>query len=196
MSAILQKRSTLSLDAVVFSSAGLMVLLLGSWVPDDRMMLAGIPLNTAFLTVCLLLTTAGTITSRTLRNVALVQIPLLCAGVTLFWSPDPAYGLDKFVALIVSGNVSFLLFNTVIERHGANVLLKQLLFYLCILLVLTLFYKLAFGFFDRQVRYFMNGPIIFARLMSIAAIIAFFVLTGRLKTFLVTVFVLSILFTT
>ena len=184
-----------SLDAFSFTAAGMAVLLIGSWVPDARLMLVGLPVNTVLLAVLLVMATSGAIKRQTLINVSVAQIPFILLGMTLFWSPDPAYGLDKFTTLVVSGNISFLLFNTVIERHGSDELIRILLGIAFFLLVSALIYKLIFGFFDRRVHYFMNGAIIFGRLMSIAALLAFFRYRGMKKALIVTLFVLAVLWT-
>ena len=184
-----------SFDAIIYSSMGLGILLLGSWVPDDRVNVYGLPIDLIVMISATLVATTGTIRWVTLRSVALIQVPILLLGVSIFWSSDPELGADKFTTLVVSGNIAFILFNTVIEKHGADELAKLLAIYLAILLLIAIPYKAAFGFFNRQVNFFINGPIIFARLMSIAALLSLFFLDGKKRVVSVILFCLAIVWT-
>lgn len=184
-----------SLDALVFSGAGLAALLIGSWVPDPRLDVSGVPIGTVLLASLAFLATAGSIKIGTVKNAALIQIPIILLGATIFWSPEPGYGLDKFTTLVVSGNIAFVLLNTVVERYGPDELARILLGYLTVLLTATIVYKLAFGFFDRRVSFLMNGSIVFGRLMSIAAVLAMFVFRGWGKVFFIGLFVLAVVWT-
>ncbi len=174
---------------------GLLVLLIGSWVPDDRLNLSGIPIDLSIMFAAALLATTGTIRLGTLRSIALLQAPIWLLGITLFWSTDPTIGLDKLTTLLISGNIGFILLNTVVERHGADELAKLLMIYLGMLLLAAIPYKLAFGFFDRRVNFFINGPIVFARLMCIAALLSLFYLEGKKRVLAVILFSLAIVWT-
>jgi hypothetical protein len=116
-------------------------------------------------------------------------------GVSIFWSPVPEVGLDKLTTLVISGNLAFVLLNTVIERHGTSELARILLVYLAVLLVAALGYKIIFGFFSRSVRFFLNGPIVFARFMTIAVILALFHFRGKTRVLIVFIFSLAVLWT-
>jgi hypothetical protein len=120
---------------------------------------------------------------------------VLLLGVTLFWSSDPVIGLDKLTSLIVSGNISFILFNTVIERHGSEQLARLIVVYLFILLACAIPYKIAFGFFDRSITFFINGAIVFARLMCIATLLSLFILRGKKRIFAVIILSISVIWT-
>jgi hypothetical protein len=182
-------------DALVYSAMGLLTLLVGSWVPDDRLNFSGVPFDLLILIFAAIIATTGSIRLVTLQSVALVQVPLLLLGSSLFWSTDPDAGLDKLTTLMVSGNLAFILLNTVIERHGLPQLARLILTYLGLLLLVAIPYKIAFGFFDRSVNFFINGPIIFARLMCIAALLAVYFMHGRARKYAVTLFCLAILWT-
>ena len=184
-----------SLDALVFAGGGLAMLLIGSWTPDDRLNMLGVPIDLILLSVLALLATSGTIRRETLKNIALLQIPFLALGASIYWSPVPEVGLDKFTTLVVSGNLAFVLLNTVIERHGTSELVRILLVFLGVLLACALAYKAAFGFFERYVRFFLNGPIVFARFMTIAVILSLFHFQGKKRVVIVTLFSLAVLWT-
>jgi hypothetical protein len=191
----LRKSQLPPLDALVYSSMGLLVLLIGSWVPDDRLNVAGLPLDLIILIAGALIATTATIRRGTLHSVAIIQIPLVLLAITLLWSTDPDIGLDKLTTLIVSGSLGFVLLNTVIERHGVNQLALLLAVYLGLLLMVAIPYKLANGFFDRSVNFFINGPIIFGRLMCIAAVLALFFLRGKRRVVATTIFFLAVVWT-
>jgi O-antigen ligase len=184
-----------SLDALVFAAGGLAVLLIGSWVPDDRLSFSGVPTNTILLSLLAILATGGTIRRETIKNVALLQIPFILIFISILWSPVPEVGLDKFTNLVISGNLAFIMLNTVIERHGTQELVRILLVFLSVLLVCALAYKAVFGFFERYIRFFLNGPIVFARFMTIAVILSLFHFRGKKRILIVTLFSLAVLWT-
>lgn len=62
-------------------------------------------------------------------------------------------------------------------------------------LALTVVYKMNFGFIDREVRFFLNGPIVFGWLMGIAAIICVKLFTARQQIgmlFVATIFFVAV----
>jgi len=184
-----------SLEAFVFSAAGLAILLIGSWVPDDRLNVVGVPMDIAALCIAVLVSTMGRLQQDAWVKLLLLQAPIMLLLVTLLWSPTPGIGLEKVTTALVSASVAFMCFNTVVEKYGERELAKLLLFYLAVLLAGALIYKILFGFFNRQVVFLMNGAIVFARLMCIAALLALFGLSGRLRKFAVLIFCLAVLWT-
>ena len=184
-----------SLDAVLYSSMGLLILLIGSWIPDDRLNVSGLPLDLIIMLAAAVLATTGSIRYVTLKSIAILQIPLLFLGITIFWSTDPDIGIDRLTTLLVSGNIGYILLNTVVEKHGADQFAKLIIFYLGILLLIAIPYKIANGFFERSVSFFINGPIVFARLMSIAALLSLFYLRGRTRKIAIFIFFLAIVWT-
>jgi hypothetical protein len=63
------------------------------------------------------------------------------------------------------------------------------------LLAGAVIYKLRYGFFDRQVLFLMNGPIVFARLMGIACLCSLAVLRGPVRLVLVVLFFAAVVWT-
>ena len=184
-----------SLDALVYSAAGLAILLIGSWAPDERLNLAGLPVNVLVLTAVVLFATTGKVPARVWPAFLLLQVPLLLLAVSLMWSPDPTAGLNKLTTLLISTTAAFVCFSTVIEKHGERELLRLLLFFFSVLLASAIAYKLVFGFFIRSVPFFINGAIVFGRLMCIAALLALFCLEGTLRKVAVLAFALAVLWT-
>lgn len=188
-------RGSANLDSVMFVGAGLVTLLIGSWTPDPRLDFSGIPVGLILLIAMSLLIVARPIGSRILSNSLIVQFPLLLSGITLIWSDDVAMGTDKLATLLISGNIAFILFAVTIERIGLVAFSRILVFFLTTLLIVAVVYKLRLGFFKRDVLYFLNGPIVFARLMSIAAVLSMFVFKKWLRILTVCGFFLAIVWT-
>ena len=189
-------RSTLPpFDSLVYSSMGFIILLIGSWVPDDRLNVAGFPIDIMIMIAAALVATTGCIRLATLRSIATLQLPFLVLALTALWSAEADLCLEKITTLFFSGNIAFILFNTVIEKYDANALAKLLTAYFLILLLLAIPYKLAFGFFDRQVTFMINGAIVFGRLMCIATLLSAFCLSGKKRIFAVILFGLAAVWT-
>lgn len=184
-----------SLEAFIFSGAGLVLLFIGSWFPTVRLNIAGVQVDTIFLIAASLLATLSTVKTEVLKYLCLLQIPLLLLALSIFWSPLPLKGIDNLTSLVVTAFLAFLLFNNVIERYGQVELGKTLLIYLTVNLFAALIYKSIFGFWDRQELFFLNGPIIFARFMMIALVLSLFTLKGRVRRIASLVFFLAILWT-
>ena len=170
-------------------------LLIGNPFFDERLVLAGIPLNPVVFG-CL---SAG-LAFLLLRKddwaiYALGILPTSALLVTAFWSRDIDYGLLKYSGLVISSGLTFLYFVAGIRMVGTEACFRILTWILLTLLLIAFAYKLQFGFFDRQVRFFLNGPIVFGRLMSLGAIAALIGFTGLARIVLATTFVLAVLWT-
>lgn len=76
------------------------------------------------------------------------------------------YFISKFDGFILAGTILYL-----INRFGLNnykeQYIKSLLWVGVLILIATLIYKFNLGFYDRQVRYFLNGPIVFGWMMGL-----------------------------
>ena len=95
------------------------------------------------------------------------------------------YALMKFDGAVLTTIVTTTLFGTLLRVYGTEIVLKKLLFTILIIFILTLLYKLRFGFWDRGVRFFINGPIVFGWMMSAGAIISliYFQKTTQIRYF-------------
>ncbi|PRX26968.1 O-Antigen ligase [Meinhardsimonia xiamenensis] len=81
---------------------------------------------------------------------------------------------------------------------GVQAFVKFFIFTCVIVLVFTIIYKLHFGFWDRSVRFFINGPIIFGWMMSIAALMCLYMNKNSgsfVYVFLFIIFLSSVLWT-
>lgn len=173
----------------------LAAMLLGNAFYDDRLILAGVPLNPfifVFLAVVLL-----AIPSRSEDEtlVAVFFLPFAAMLVTLLWSLDPEYGLTKGVNLLISTAIAALFLMRAIRLMGVERVLRILVAMLLVLLALALVFKIRNGFFDRQVPFFLNGPIVFGRLMAMGALAAFYCLTSVRRVVGITLFSLAVVWT-
>lgn len=182
-------------DAMLFTGAGLALLFIGSWVPNDRLNVSGVPLDTVVVAATVLLATLSSIRPHVLRMLAILQIPLLLLGITIVWSPLPDVGFDNLTSLIFTSFIVFLLFNTVIEKYGDRELARVLVIFLALYLLAAVVYKLQFGFFNRQVLFFLNGPIVFARFMSVGLILSIYVFRGYFRIIAAVIFFAAIAWT-
>jgi O-antigen ligase len=133
--------------------------------------------------------------SNTIIIATLLIVSFFSALITLLWSQDFNHGVDTLGNLFLFSIFSILIFIFLIQNRGLEKLLESLLFWLSILLILTVVYKLNFGFFDRDVRFFMNGPIVFGRIMGIGFIISLFFKNDRIRRLLSVSFFIAILWT-
>jgi hypothetical protein len=74
-----------------------------------------------------------------------------------------------FIITIIAASLCMAL----IERYGEAAFQQRFIEVASVVLVLTILYKLQFGFFDRQTRFFLNGPIVFSWLMCYSAVMVF-----------------------
>tara|TARA_Y100001933_G_scaffold226968_1_gene241378 strand:- start:2475 stop:3377 length:903 start_codon:yes stop_codon:yes gene_type:complete len=81
------------------------------------------------------------------------------------------YAVQKIDGAVFVTLLSATLAGTIIRTYGKEGFLKYFLSAILFVLICTLIYKIMFGFWDRGVRYFINGPIVFGWMMSSGAII-------------------------
>lgn len=171
------------------------MLLIGSAAPDERLTVASIPLNPLLMSLFLLWASSQFIGIGRLRYAFLWQLPLLPLGITLLWSPDIGYGAYKFFNLLLSVNLALLFWIGAIRDHGEQALARALVLSLSAMLAGVVWYKLQFGFFDRSVKFFLQGPITFARLMGLAMILCAFHTRGLIRLVSVLLFFAAIVWT-
>lgn len=182
------------LPACLLAGLALSGLLLGNVFGDERLMLGALPMSPFiyFYMLCMLFAFGGTASVPFVMTWMLFLLPV---GLSVFWSLDIEYGMTKAVNLVVTTSLSLCLILSAIERSSWLIVQRVLLAMLTGLLVLAVLYKLRAGFFDRDVPFFINGPIVFGRLMSIAAILSAFVLRGFARVVAVAVFGLAVIWT-
>lgn len=87
-------------------------------------------------------------------------------------SQAPEYLYEKLEGGIFSTTVIVLLASWLVSRMSAILLIQRLLEFGVIVLICTVVYKIGAGFWDRSVRFFINGPIVFGWIMGSFSIVA------------------------
>ena len=131
---------------------------------------------TTFFFTFLIISILG-IESRSLKLLFFI-IPI---SFSLLWSENVDYGLYKIGNLFLSSYIALIFFSAAIKLTSISFLSKVILKLLLFLLIITIFYKINYGFFDREVLFFLNGPIVFGRLMGIGAILTLVSTSSKLK---------------
>ncbi|MDQ0024195.1 hypothetical protein J2X90_001990 [Variovorax paradoxus] len=114
-----------------------------------------------------------------IRRSALVPIGLflyigLAIGVlALNRSDHLIFAVEKIDGAIVCSAAVALLLSRGYLRFGESELQVAFVAWAFCLLILTVLYKLQFGFFERGVRFFLNGPIVYGWIMGVCSVISF-----------------------
>ncbi|WP_139828333.1 O-antigen ligase [Maritimibacter sp. HL-12] len=111
-----------------------------------------------------------------------------------FRTTETSIALAKIDGFLIGGIFVLVLSNHALRAYGKDFLITFISVGI-IFLVATIIYKFNYGFWDRLVRYFVNGPIVFGWMMSIMALASLFVFfEGRGRRFLAAyvVFALSV----
>lgn len=164
---------------LVFVMIGMGILLMGQFYPDDRMFVLGVPLNPVLYSLAAILAHFARFeyTSRTIGLLVL----LVVAVPSIAWSYDPGYGTYKLANLIASTYLAVVFFGEAIYLGGLLRFTRLVVTVLSAIAIIAILYKLRFGFFSRQVTFFLFGPIVFGRLMSIGMIFAWFSFRGKTR---------------
>ncbi|MDP9881376.1 O-antigen ligase [Variovorax boronicumulans] len=104
---------------------------------------------------------------------AFLFIGLTIGCVALGRSEHLGFSLEKIDGAIVCSAVIALLLDRAYSRFGERAFHEAFIAWAFCLLLLTLGYKAQFGLFDRDVRYFLNGPIVYGWLMGVCGVISF-----------------------
>lgn len=89
------------------------------------------------------------------------------------------YALMKFDAVIFNALISAIYFNILINKITFNDFLKNIIFVGLFLLVPTLVYKYIFGFFQRDIRFLLNGANVFGWLSGFYALLCLIFLRNK-----------------
>jgi hypothetical protein len=169
--------------------------MIGAVFGGRELSLSGVPVP-PIIYVAGLLVVAGISSFRAfVAPTVLLLVPLCLAGIMLFVSTRPDYGAFKFFNLLAVTMVVVPLLSNTAQRIGVDAIARIVVLILCALLAGAVVYKLRYGFFDRQVLFLMNGPIVFGRLMGIGAILSLLALKGMTRYVAFAVFALAVLWT-
>lgn len=111
-------------------------------------------------------------------DILLYLMPLLIGFIPLIWSYDVTYGLYKIGNLTLCCVITISLFNLTIKITSKKILFELILFTLIFYLIIVLIYKYRYGFLNREENFFLNGAIVFGRLMGIASLLCLIIFKG------------------
>lgn len=188
-------RETAVPAAQLSSGLALVVLMIGQFLPDLRLMLDGVPINSFLLVQTVLFAIALPLSVSARRGIFIVIGLVLPLAVTLLWSRDVAWGASTLLDLAASAATGSLLLAFSLDRIGIERTFRVWLLMLAVLLVAAIAYKIQNGFFDREVNFLLNGPNVFARQMGLAALLSGFLLRGPVRWLGIVVFSLAVLWT-
>jgi len=95
------------------------------------------------------------------------------AVVGLFGSTDISIAVNKIDGAIICAAIVAIAVYSAQTRYGEERFYAAFAYFSLFVLFATLTYKVQNGFFDRQVRFFLNGPIVYGWLMGFSALISF-----------------------
>jgi hypothetical protein len=187
--------ASLTLATAALVSLALGVLIVGQVHPEPRVTVFDVPLNTMLFLFAGVGFLSNQVPFSVRKVVFTASLPILILVAATLWSPDIETGLIKSANLYFSALLAAGLLAAACLAGGMRRVLTFMLLLLTALLIFGLLAKSRGGFFDRYVPYGLNGPIVFARFMGIAAIASMLLLTGIKRVFAVSVFVLAVVWT-
>jgi hypothetical protein len=184
-----------SLVAGAILLIALATLLIGSPTNDPRLLLSGAPGGAITFIAASAVVASNEVSRRFLIQLFPSTLFLIPLAIPLHWSTDPEYGAYKLFNLLAVFLLSGSMILSGVRLVGLRFFLQLWIWSMFALLCATLVFKLRYGFLDRQVLFLLNGPIVFARLMGIAAILSIFMLCGILRYVLFFSFCLAVVWT-
>ena len=184
-------------SVAVFTTVGIawLILMVEAVFGGRELLLSGVPIPPMIFFAGLLVVVGVSSFRRFVAPTLILLVPLCLVGIMLFISTRPDYGAYKFFNLLAVTIVVVPLLSNAAERVGVEAVVRIIVLILSVLLAGAVIFKLRYGFFDRQVLYLMNGPIVFGRLMGIGAILSLLALSGMARYVAFAVFSLAVLWT-
>ena len=105
-------------------------------------------------------------------------------------SNDIPYSLDKYLSCSIVVICLYFIYGILVNRNGELRSLQYIIFAGFFILVLTILYKIEFGFWDRNTRFFLNGPILFSWLMGFYSILSIYVYKNTKRIIFLSLFVI------
>ena len=116
--------------------------------------------------------------SRTLFLYLIVSTIFIC--VTLTYSLNTSYALLKYDGAVICVFLALSLFREVLFKYGVKVIFENYVRLMLMILFFTVIYKAIFGFWDRDVRFLINGANVFGWIMGFTSLLCF-ILGGKKK---------------
>ncbi|WP_281648200.1 O-antigen ligase family protein [Parendozoicomonas sp. Alg238-R29] len=185
----------LNVQSLIYTGLFLFVLMVGVVGVEERLVFFGVPTNiliSLFVLFVVLYEKSGRWFTLSLYRL----LPVTVVFLTLFYSSSLDYGIFKSLNLFVVTILCLSVLALSVDRFGSEAVVFSIVVILLVLLVITSLYKLNFGFWDRGVRFFLNGPIVFGRLMAMGLICTLFLdFNKKIKVIVSFLFFVSVLWT-
>lgn len=112
--------------------------------------------------------------------------------ISSFSSMAIVYAIEKYLSISICVALLTVLVDLYLKNNNVKKLMNSIVIIGLIVLFLTFLYKLKFGFWDRQVRFFINGPIVFGWLMGFYCLLSIHLMNISLNKKVY--FILSVIF--
>lgn len=159
-----------------------------------------IAVHSAFIAVLLLALGRSKVFQSSIVRSCMYLFPVfMIYALSSFRTGDPALMAERlegaFLATAIVAPMTSLYFVKYGQARFRMAFIKTAL----VILAVTVLYKLTFGFFDRGVRFFINGPIVFGWLMGFAAITSIWLYLnkegGKKNLFIALLFLIAVAWT-
>lgn len=151
---------------------GYLVLATAAFFPSERVSQLFILLNVGWLG--LLLAFNGRASGKLATRLLALAPLLLCYVPAATDTSDFPFVIKKFEGAILATILASALFYTSLKRTDVDGFQRAWIATGVAVLIMTILYKLQYGFFDRQVRFLFNGPIVFGWLMGSISVLSLY----------------------
>jgi len=154
------------------------LLIIGNIFPADRLTFLSIPSNTILFFVLIFVLTLllfSFIKNNYLTKISLLIAPFLITFLACFSLYDISLiGVEKYLNYLILGYLGAVILIISTEISEQKGIFKITIYFLALLFLAAVIWKLKFGFWERHVHYFLNGPIVFGRNMAVGFFLSLF----------------------
>lgn len=131
-----------------------------------------VPIITIIITAVFFYVSTEKLSFKAFSLMAFLALFLVAYLASAFRSENPQYLLEKIEGGFLTTLFMIPIISYFIDWYGVTRFCERFLQFGMLILVLTIIYKLQFGFWDRSVRFFINGPIVFGWIMGMLSIVS------------------------
>ncbi|ENP7381092.1 O-antigen ligase family protein [Vibrio parahaemolyticus] len=119
---------------------------------------------------------AKVLTGRVFYEAFLLYFPIFFIfTISSFFSQNVEYTLEKLDGAVFFPLVITVIISSLANKYSLMEVIKCFILAYLFVLILTLIYKFNLGFWNRNVRYFINGPIVFGWISSIVSLFSLYI---------------------
>lgn len=144
----------------------------GVVIPTPESGVAGAGLGILHLFLLIFALSCSEISKRSLEAIVVILLFSIIFIMGFVVTEVPDYAFRKFNGGILASCFGIVYVHFLISRFGTLRVLESMLHVALFVLFLTVLYKAWFGFLNREVRFFINGPIVFGWLMGFFAMLS------------------------